>query len=254
MINVHTLAFNLVSEVEKATKSLYHLNDDFHHIIVDLGFPLEKGDEIPKDIRKAKLRNSRKLKALAKKYGSEYVKLPNIGVSQNWTAVYNHLNMKDGDVLIGADPDERPLQKGWVKAMATVLESGISMASLTMPNQITSNSVINGIRVAIIQGSSQWALIGFRKEFIDYMGEIPYPENAQRYGWIEAEVSQYFSGQYKMAFLTDYTVIHTDYELDHSVGSKLLREWKNLIIFQLNKYGQISFEEYLERRDEITST
>jgi len=48
--------------------------------------------------------------------------------------------------------------------------------------------------------------------------------------------------------LPDYIVEHTDYEWGHEGTSKLLRLWKNLIIFKLKEYGQISFDEYLERK------
>mgnify|MGYP001568893692 CR=1 FL=1 len=48
---IYTLSFNLVTEVEKATERLYKQNKhNFEHYIVDLGFPLVKGDEIPDNI------------------------------------------------------------------------------------------------------------------------------------------------------------------------------------------------------------
>lgn len=248
---VHTLAYNLVSEVEKATKSLYELNSNFHHVIVDLGFPLEK-DRIPDNINKAKKRNSARLRRLARKYGSEYVKIPNVGVSQNWTAVYEHLDMKPDDVLIGADPDERPQQENWVSAMATILRhpEKIGMVSLTMPKQkfgykteVWSNSILGVIPV----GLTQWALIGFRGDFLDTMGGVPVPYGASRYGWIEQAVHARF-GKFQWCMLPDYTVVHTDYELGDKGTSRLLREWKNTIIFEIKKYGQIGFDEFLERK------
>ena len=69
---VHTLAYNLVSETEKALENLYRLNDrkDFEHYLVDLDYPTELTDVIPDDIGEAKKRNTEKLKALAAKYGS----------------------------------------------------------------------------------------------------------------------------------------------------------------------------------------
>ena len=252
----HTLAYNLVSEVEKATQQLYEMNNDFCHIIVDLGFPLEESDVIPKNIEKAKANNSRKLKTLAKKYGSRYLKIKNIGVSQNWTAVYKHLKMNDDDILIGVDPDERPQQNNWVEAMAAVLRSPekIGMATLTMPQQkkiVLSKKTftISGVKAVVPISNTNWALIGFTKLFLDEMGGVPHPPYAERYGWIEAEVYPNFEKYgYDLCFLPDYEVVHTDYELDNSVGSKILREWKNLVVFKLKKYGQISLDEYLIRK------
>lgn len=251
---VHTLSYNLVSETEKATKSLYELNSDFHHIIVDLGFPLEKGNFIPDNIKKAKNRNSARLKALARKYGSEYVKLRNVGVSQNWTAIYEYLKMNPNDILIGADPDERPQQKNWVSAMAAILRSkkGIGMVSLTMPGQtaIPQKTInVNSITGINPKNNLSWALIGFRGDFLNKMQGVPVPHWADRYGWIEGAVNQYFGWSgFNMAFLPDYTVIHTDYECGDEGTSRLLREWKNLIVFEIKKYGQISFDDFLGRK------
>ncbi len=92
MIYVYTLGFNLVSEVQKATERLYAQNEhNFKHLIVDLGFPLTEGDVIPENIEEAKNDNSNALKFLANRFGSQYVKFENIGVSQNTTQVINYL-------------------------------------------------------------------------------------------------------------------------------------------------------------------
>lgn len=250
---VHTLAYNLVSETEKAVKSLYELNSDFKHIIVDLGFPLEKGNFIPTNIEKAKKRNTSKLKALAREYGSDYIKVENIGVSQNWTAVYSYLNMKPNDILIGADPDERPQQKNWVEAMGLMLRSKekVGMASLCMPHQKLSGREIkeNSIRGIIPNGMSSWALIGFRGDFLKMMGGVPVPDGAKVYGWIENAVYSYLQAKrLNWCMLPDYTVIHTDYDQGSDGSSKLLREWKNLIVHGIKDWGQITFDDFLERK------
>jgi hypothetical protein len=94
---VQTLGYNLVDEINKSLARLYALNSraDFGHILVDLGFPLRHGDIIPANIEETKHNNSVLLKYMASKvYSSEYVKLPNVGVSQNWTAVYKYIDKK----------------------------------------------------------------------------------------------------------------------------------------------------------------
>lgn len=251
---VHTLCYNLVSEVEKTTKRLYAMNDNFEHIIVDLGFPLEKGHVIPKDIELAKKKNSEKLRRIAENYGSHYFKIDNVGVSQNWTAVYKKLKMHPMDILIGADPDERPQTENWVEAMATVLRSKhkVGMAVLAMPEQkflYSQELYRNGVKFIIPHGNINWALIGFRGDFLDAMGGVPVPQNADKYGWIEGAVFPYFAKlKYKIAVLPHDIVVHTDYEHGDKGTSRLLREWKNLIVFKIKQYGQISFDEFLERK------
>ena len=255
-----TLCYNLPSEVEKATKLLYDLNDrkDFTHIIVDLGFPLEFGDQIPDDITLAKRKNSIKLKHLAYEYGSEYMQVPNIGVSQNWSSVYKALNMDNSDILAGADPDEHPTHNNWVRAMGNVLRSTdkIALASLVMDVQVKDiqgmtkkHKVINGESTYWILGITNWALIGLSGEFLNLIGEIPHPEEAIRYGWIESSLYKLIVlNDYKWVFLPDYQVHHTDFELGDPGTSSLLREWKNDIIFRIKETGQPDFCDWLRNK------
>jgi hypothetical protein len=255
-----TLCWNLPSEVGKATKLVYDLNNpnDFTHIIVDLGFPLEKGDEIPDDINLAKRRNSIKLKNLASDYGSEYLQMPNVGVSQNWTNVYKALNMDNSDILTGADPDEHPINQNWIRAMGNVLRSPdkIALVSLIMDNQIPlikdfkiKKKVINGENVFWLVGLINWALIGISGEFLNKIGEIPYPKIAPKYGWIESELYPLIvKNDYKWVFIPDYQVHHTDFELGDPGTSSLLREWKNEIVFKVKETGQPDFCDWLKHK------
>jgi hypothetical protein len=249
---VHTLAYNLPSETEKAVNLLYSQNENFKHYIVDLGFPIASDKLI--DIEKAKKINTSKLKGIAQKYGSEYVKFENIGVSQNWDQVFKYLKLKDEDVLIGADPDEHPQNEGWVNAMGDVLRSGPGLVSLMMLDHVNilkkyKPKNIDGHRCLVNPGQVNWALIGLSGWFLNQMGTVPHPPNAKRYGWIEWAIRQEMN-KYKVdwACLMDFKVRHTDFELDDPGTSEVLREWKNLIIFQIKKYGQISLEEYIERK------
>lgn len=262
---VHTLCWNLVSESEKIVERLYSQNytEDFEHYLVDLGFPLTKGDEVPKDIKASQEKNSKDLLSLAQRYGSKVMKQENIGVSQNWTNVFRTLKLKDEDVLIGADPDEHTLDHGWVDAMASVLRSEqykIGMVSLLMQGHevvlkkekdYIQEEIINGVRVWFPCCDINWALIGFSGEFLNAIKEIPYPADCPRYGYIESMTRPYFKKLgYNWVILPDYRVEHTDFELGEPGSSKLLREWKNLIIFKRNIYGQIDFFEFLKLKQE----
>lgn len=257
-----TLGYNLVSEIEKTTRLLYQLNDsrDFRHLIVDLGFPLEHGGIVPDNIDEAKERNSEKLKKLAAAFGSEYVKMSNIGVSQNWTQVYEYLKPSDDDILIGTDPDEHPLNAGWVKAIGDVIREGnFGLVSLMMTSHIQLLSSVprnerfyGNRRVYLFPaGALNWALIGVSGKFFNIIKEMPFPTEAPRYGWIEGSLYPLFARHgFGWCVLADYQVRHTDFELGDQGTSSLLREWKNQIIFNIHQYGQLSFDEWLEMRRE----
>jgi len=245
---VHTLAFNLPSEVEIATRLLYEqCNGDFNkHVIADLGFPISE-DKLPNSILEAKAINSEKLKSIAKQYGSEYIQLPNIGVSQNWNQIIQHYNLKEG-VIICADPDERPKNNNWVKAIADVIQmqpkfAWVSLNTEAHENQIQSNLIkhykINyyQYRLYSILGISNWAQGGFNVEFVNDIGEIPIPHNHKIYGSLEFASYQKMAGRYGWCILKDFYVEHTE-------CAHLYREWKNYVIFEKPK-SQISFEDYL---------
>lgn len=256
-----TLSYNFPSEVEKITKLLYELNDpaDFKHLIIDLGFPLNV-DEIPDDIEKERKQTSKLLKDVASKYGSKYVKMPNIGVSQNWTQAYNYLKPTDSDVLIGCDPDEHPLDKDWVRAMGDVAIQGrFGMVCLIMPEQIPllsrvayTEAWVAGHRVYVLPaGAMNWALMGINGAFFNKMKEMPVPDHAERYGWIEGALTpQFFIHGMYYCLLADYKVQHTDFETNEPGASSLLRGWKNQIVHNIHQYGQLSFEDWLKMKKE----
>lgn len=257
-----TLAYNLPSEVEKVTKLLYEQNNpaDFRHLIVDLGFPLETGDTIPSDYDKAKKENTRKLKELAARFGSDYEAMENIGVSQNWTQVAKFISPGLNDCLIGCDPDEHPQNRNWVPAVGKVLlREDMGLCSLMMTAHVPqlvniphSEGIVNGVRVYWFpDGSLNWALIGVSGRLLKAIGEIPYPKEAPRYGWIEGAMYEAMK-EHRLGWcvLPDYQVKHTDYELGDEGTSILLRLWKNDIIYRLQEIGQPSFEQWMTMKRE----
>jgi len=249
-IIVHTLGFNLPSEVNIATKSLYEKNKDceFTHVILDLGFPLEMGADVPEDIEQAKRNNSEALKRIANKYGSVYLQAKNEGVSQNWTTVMRLMELKDDDKLICCDPDERPKQSGWVKALATVLDSKhkIAWCSLSMPyapvmDPSTYYEVdIDGYATYIMKGQLNWPQGGFNGAFLNKIGGIPVPTGAAIYGWIEHACFPLMKQHgYDWAVVKDFMV-------DHTECSPLYREWKTYVTSNVH-LGQMQFEEWLTK-------
>jgi len=259
MIYAFTLGYNLVSEITRTTKLLYEQNNrkDFHHIIVDLGFPIVEQGKIPEDLGVAKLQNTIALTQLAQMYGSEYLALPNIGVSQNWTAVCNHINPQDDDVIVGLDPDEIPQQEGWLKAMADVITHGgnIELASLINTDQIPVlakwhliEGTVKGHRIYLFPNGRlcAWAMIGISGRLFKNLGrKIPVPVNAERYGWIEIAMNpRLIALGHNFCILRDYSEVHTGWEKD-----TIYQEWKMYIVRNTLK-GQISFDEFIVMKKE----
>lgn len=254
MIYTHCLGFNLPNEVEESTMLLYRLNPDieFKHVIVDLGFPLEYGADVPQDIEKAKDRNSAKLFRIASKFGSDYFKAENIGVSQNWNQVIAHIGLKDEDILICADPDERPQTKGWVKAIADVLQADkrIAACALVMPEQkqiLDANPAaydrvtIANHHVYKMKNLVAMAQVGFSGHFLNKAGGVPVPKGWGVYGHLESALNEKFrSLGYGWCILRDYSVVHTE-------CSTLYREYKTDVTSGKHVgEGQIHFDTWLK--------
>lgn len=248
---VHTLCWNTYDQVQTAVSDLYARNErkDFIHVLVDLGFPIETGDVIPEDIEIAKASNTNKLKFLAEKYGSIYFKAENIGVSQNWTQVAQFMKVTDHDVLICADPDERVQTDGWVKALCDVMRANpkYGWISLMMPEQLeilnkknTVEFTYLAIKTWEIIGNMNWAQGAMSGKLIKQMGgKIPHPDHYGIYGGLESATQMQMKRHgYKWAMLPDYLVVHTN-------EVPLLRSWKDLIIHEIKRFGQVSFDEFL---------
>lgn len=252
MIYVHTLAFNIPSEVEIATKQLYDMNKgcNFKHIIADPGFPQSKWEfDKTISIEESRIINSAKLKEIAEKYGSEYIKIKNIGVSQNWTQVGIHVKLNKDDVLLCADPDERCTTDNWVNALANIiLNKKVAWCSLLMKEQIPllesgkypfKPLEVNGINYYIMEGLFNWAQGGFSGRFLNEVGQVPYPHNAPIYGWIES------CSYHEIKRLGYDWAIAVDYFVEHHPCPPVYGLWK---LYNAQHVGsQIQFDEYLTK-------
>jgi hypothetical protein len=248
---VFSLCFNLVSEAEKAIKLLYHQNDinDFEHTVVSCEFPLIKGDEIPDNIEVAKEENRYALQVLADRYGSKFLSIKNIGVSQNWDTLYRHFKPDDSDVMTCCDVDEIPLESGWVKALGSVLRAddtiGYAAPTLIDNKKVLKNSnyakpkVVAGHNVYEMIGSCNYGLLGISGRLMNKMGGLEPYHATPIYGNIESVLLTAIKKHgMKWVMLRDYTQEHTNVPI-------LFRQWKNDIIFGIHKNNQISFEEWL---------
>lgn len=244
-----TLAFNLVSEVAESIERLYQQNANFHHLIVDCGFPLT-ADELPDDIEKAKKQNTGALIALSYKYNCDYLKIKNEGVSQNWNQIFEYLNPDDDDIILCADADEQPVENGWVQAICDVLRSspdiGYCASLLTDAKPILDDKIpvvtVGGHRVYDMgYASINYGLVGIKASFIRKTGGVPVPGDMNIYGGLEAMLLQNLRQQkMKWHILCDFTHVHTN-------NCKLYRQWKDQIIFSeaLEGKPQTTFEKWL---------
>lgn len=257
---VGTLCWATYPDIERAVKSLYELNDpkDFIHIIADLSFPLEKIDEVPKDTDEAIKNNSKKLKALAEKYGSKYVKMQNNGVSGNWSVIAKEEKIGEGDVLITCDPDEvvHPKAYNWVRQMGQIIRSPEKYGAVALMmeeqfnevnNKNSEERIIDGIRVIDVKGALMWATCAFNGTLVKQMGCIPNPSTHKIYGGLEtAMMEQMNKFGYKWCFLPDCLVHHP---IDNS--NEIVREWKNYILNEAKENGkQSTLEEFLQMKKE----
>lgn len=254
---VHTLGYNIPELIEEATVSLYELNPEntYKHVIADLGYPLgqkrESWEMVPQHMGINKRKNAVEIVDIGTLHMSDFVRVPNKGVSGNWTQIAQMYDIGRGDVLIGADPDERPMDKGWVDAMAKVMQgdSSIAIVSLVLPELLALEGFfekyfwgereVNGIRVWEGRYLCQWALIGISGSFIHAAGGVPYPEVAPIYGHIEGACDT------MMKHLGMKWVMLPDYRVQHISSSPLAQEWKNWVAGEGLDVGQISFEQWL---------
>lgn len=255
----HTLCFHTIEDIEKGLRIMYEMNDkrDFQHFLIDCDFPLIKSDEAPEDIEKAKRQNSESLKKLALKYGSEYMKIKNVGVSQNWNQVALNLKLEEGDVLVGVDVDEEFDSKsgGWILAMCETLRGNpeYGYASLIMQEQFAELNDKNsfekkasGYNIIDVNGNMMIPILALSGKFYKEMGGVPYPSGAKIYGGIEQSLWEYaIKLNYKWCMMKDYIVKHPN------TDGTLLREWKNTCVFKLKELGrQIPFDEFLVMKKE----
>lgn len=248
-----TLCHNLFDVIEASTKFLYERNpsNNFKHIIADVGFVLEEDNVIPDDFESARNRNTEKLKSLAKKYGSEYIRIENIGVSQNWNQIIDYVKMDDSDILIGCDPDEVVKTDNWVEAFGKILrtnEHKVAMCCLIMEHHKGEiedawnkrDAVIEGDNCYLMDGILPMAIIGFSGKFINESRHIRIPDVALRYGHIESVLTEDFT-----RFGYEW-VVTPDYIVEHTMPCNLLHYWKSDVFTYGN--NQCSFEDWLHSK------
>ena len=185
---------------------------------------------------------------MANKYGSKYVQLPNVSVLHNWFNIAKHIGLNNDDVLIGADPDERTQDYGWVDAMADISRKGFSVVAISMNKQqkyFKNIRDIDGYRVAVNVPTNR-IIMGWSGKFMNDVLSGESISIKKLYGFTETFIMKKSKELgYDWAHLPGYIAEHTDYTNGHEGTSRLLREWKDLNVSKILTGGQISFDEFL---------
>lgn len=255
---VHTLGYNTHGMVREAGDLLLAQNkwDGFEYVVVDAGYPLSEMDQWEANLV-TKQENSDKIEEYAKTIGANYLYIKNKGVSGNWTQIAQYACIGEDDILIGADPDERPVKEEWVRAVSEVMmaDRNIAVCSLAMaeqhellknPDFIDEERIVAGHRVMYMKACMNWALIGLSGKFINAVciakeWGVPYPNTAPMYGWIEGACWD------PIRFLNMRYVVLLDYEVVHLASHPLASAWKVWVTSKAytTKIGQVSFEKWL---------
>lgn len=219
MICVHQLAFNEADVCIEALRTYERtagmIEDVF--LVVDCGFPLPSKDENTDKLIRFCRQNKR----------FTYVQIPwNEGVAQNWTWVQGLLRVTRGDVLIGMDPDARPQQEGWVRAMADVLlnEPTAAYVGLNRPgfDELQTPARVerqmSGHTVYAYDGLISWSVGGFSGEFLEATGGLD--QWNERYGYIEHWAYQRMLSMGKTFYMLK------DYYDHHLPSTPRYTEWK----------------------------
>jgi hypothetical protein len=218
------------------------------HTLFDLGFPLI--DEATNNIYNlgATLNISN-----CNKYGVEYYKIPNKGVSQNWTSAFTELRVGMKDVLVGVEPDEVTDDYSWIPKMGQIIEADPKMAVVSLntsghqtmidKGQLSHTvETIAGHKVYIINGLSNWAMIGVNGAFLHRFEGMPVPSGHSIYGHIESACYPLMQlGRYRWCILADHYCMHIE-------TSKLYRQYKTDVTSgdYVGK-NQIPFDKWLNR-------
>lgn len=183
-----SLAFNDIDLTERAFQNYENMMGDskpVNKILVDCHWPVG-----------GKSNNSKRLIDLADKHGWNYVRMiDNRGVTKNWSWVSDQLGLSDGDVLMGCDPDGKPMQPGYLDAIMNVFNSDPSYYTVQlnraciyrMADIPKSERQINGTWVIDYHRLISWSLGAFDIGWIKRIGG--FDQYSKWYSYFEHYVS-----------------------------------------------------------------
>lgn len=249
-IIVITLVFNTPEMVEGALQC--HYPGNYERFMIYCGFPgYTFEDYIP----------------LANKYNCTYFSIKNEGVAQNWNHVKEVLSLKDGDIMIGLEADERPeipppimadklyhgtvvhyfYYSGWIEAIVNVMrhDPTIGFVGLQKTGYESEHNIndfhpveIGGIKCRQYHSMIAWMLGGFSVRCINQIGGLK--QEGETYGYLEHATAR------AMAEKGFGWVVLEDYYSQHVMSSEVYTEWKNL---NRNRQNPKPYEQWLKERN-----
>lgn len=187
-LHCHTIAFNDMSLVEEAIRLFREQHADWKNIpyvLVDAHWPIDK--------EKSKF----KLREIADNYNLPIIDPgKNRGVDGNWNFVISEMGLKDGDVLVGCDPDGRALQNEWASALMEVFNERDEMYygacnenrfyTHGWHNCSEEHALSSGLKYLTFSRIVAWSLGGFDIGWVKRVGGIK--QLSKHYGGIEDEM------------------------------------------------------------------
>lgn len=226
---IFTLAYNRASFCERAMALAPR--EGFERYVFDLCYPLERDQDA--------------MRAAADRSGFEYHRLENRSVSRNWNAVADLLKLEHGDIMIGLDPDSRPVTPGWARAIVDVFEADPSVAMVTMDARTMREphhmaipfrlETIGGHLCRVYERLTAWPLMSFDVGFMRDVGGLG--EWNAVYGFTEHWVAERLGSR-------RWVMLHEFFDDTETATDPEYEAWK-----QANRAGEFNstFEAWLAR-------
>ena len=129
MIKTFTLGYNTPQTIRERLAAMGQYAKG--HTVIDLGFPLISEGET-NDLNWNKYRVAAHLNDYCWEAFANYMRVPNKGVSQNWTTAFRELQVGLNDVLIGVEPDEVCDNYDWIPKIGEIMEADKTMAVVSL--------------------------------------------------------------------------------------------------------------------------
>lgn len=249
MVKTFTLGYNTPQAIRERLAAMGQYSKG--HTVIDLGFPLMADEEI-NDLNWNKYRVSAHLNDYCWEAFANYMRVPNKGVSQNWTTAFRELQVGLDDVLIGVEPDEVCVEYDWIPKIGEIMAADQTMAVVSLNTDGHQNMIdkgqlkhsveyIAGHKVYVVHGLSNWAMIGVSGRFLHRCEGMPVPKGHSVYGHIESACyPPMIEGGYRWCILADHYCQHIE-------TSKLYREYKTDVTSgEFTERKQVTFDKWLE--------
>lgn len=249
MIKTFTLGYNTPFSIAERLQAMGGYANG--HTVIDLCFPIANDNRVL-SIKETIKSSSKFLLDECSEVKANYMRVPNKGVSQNWSTAFRELQVGLDDVLVGIEPDEVCDNYDWIPKVGQIMEADKTMAVISLntdghQSMIDSAQLkhtveyIAGYKVYVIHGLSNWAMIAVSGRFLHRCEGMPVPKGYSVYGHIESACYPHIKdGGYRWCILADHFCQHIE-------TSKLYREYKTDVTSgEFTERKQITFDKWLE--------